>query len=342
LKAAIFYGEKDIRLECVNDPIPADDEALVRVKAAGICGSDLHYYSEGRSGVFQPIKPFILGHEFSGFIEHFEGQAFRKGENVVIEPAVPCFRCSYCRQGRYNLCQKLRFIGTAASIPHIDGGFAEYCRVPLEALHVIPEGLAFRQAALAEPLSVALHAARRSCIGPGEKAMILGAGPIGLLTALVVILRGSVEPIVVDSVESRLQAASAIGAYPVNFEKNDVLEIVKSLTDSQGVDVVFEASGSPQALPAAIKAVRRGGRIILVGNLPNESISAPLADVVAKEIDIRGTLRYTNTFNAAITLLWRRLIPVDKIVTHTFDLKDIREAFDTALSGNALKVIIAP
>jgi L-iditol 2-dehydrogenase len=202
--------------------------------------------------------------------------------------------------------------------------------------------LAFGEAALAEPLSVAVHAGRRSGIEPGEKAMILGAGPIGLLIALVVILRGSVEPIVVDRVERRLQAASDIGAYPVNFEKDDVLEVVKNLTDSQGTDVVFEASGSPQALPAAIKAVRRGGRIVLVGNLPNEDISAPLANVVAKEIDIRGTFRYANTFSIAITLLARGLIPVNKIVTHTFDLKDTQEAFDTALSGNALKVIVRP
>jgi threonine dehydrogenase-like Zn-dependent dehydrogenase len=172
--------------------------------------------------------------------------------------------------------------------------------------------------------------------------MILGAGPIGLLTALGVILRGSVEPIVVDRVERRLQVASDIGAYPMNFEKEDVLEIVKKLTDSQGVDVVFEASGSPQAVPVAIRTVRRGGRIVLVGNLPNENISAPLANVVAKEIDIRGAFRYANTFNTAIALLSRGLIPVNKIATHTFDLKDINEAFDTALSGNALKVIVRP
>lgn len=342
MKAAVLYGAKDLRLEDVRTPVPSRGEALIRVEAAGICGSDLHYYSKGRTATFKPVRPFILGHEFSGIVELVCGDGFDKGDRVVIEPGIPCSECYYCRRGRYNLCTHLRFIGTAATIPHIDGGFAEYCKVPVESLHRIPDELSFEEASLAEPLSVAIHACRRGNIDAGERALILGAGPIGLLTTSVVMLKGGIEPIVVDRIESRLQAASDIGARIIDFEGKSVVEEVEKLTGGEGVDIVFEASGSPSAASLAFKVVRRGGKIVFIGNLPDEDIPVRLLDVVVMELDVKGTFRYANTFEMAISILSKKFIPINRIITHRFGLENILEAVDRALSGEAIKAIVTP
>jgi 2-desacetyl-2-hydroxyethyl bacteriochlorophyllide A dehydrogenase len=341
MKAAVLYGAKDLKLEELQVPTPGEGESLIRIRAAGICGSDLHYYSKGSSGPFKPVKSFVLGHEFAGSVESPGGEGFGEGDRVVVEPGIPCFRCFYCRRGRYNLCSNLKFIGTAASIPHIDGGFAEYCKVPAVSLHKVPDGLGFEEAALAEPLSVAIHACRRGGIDAGEKALILGAGPIGLLTASMAILRGSIEPIVVDLVERRLRVASDIGARAVTLGQDTADEVIE-LTGGEGADIVFEASGSPSAIPVALKAVRKGGRVVLIGNLPDENLTARLVSIATKELDVRGVFRYANTFDVAIDLLSRKLVPISKMITHRFAIGDIRKAFDIALSGDALKVLIIP
>lgn len=342
MKGAFLYGPMDLRLLEVEKPVPVEGEVLVRVKAVGVCGSDIHYYLKGRTAVFVPKHPFILGHEFSGIIEESRGNKFRLGDRVVIEPQIPCFKCYYCRRGRYNLCSSLKFIGTAATYPHINGAFAEYCKVPVEVLHKIPDDLGFEEAALAEPLSVAIHACRRASIRPGEKILILGAGPIGLLTLIVAQLSGAVEPLIVDNVKRRLDWAKEFGGHPINFDIQDVFEQVVEATGGEGVDVVLEASGAPKAVSTALKCVRKGGRIVLIGNLPDEDIPSRLLNIVIKELDVKGIMRYTNTFDVAIKLLSKKLIPSSKIITHTFSLEEIHKAFEVAINGEALKAIVKP
>ncbi|MBC7091471.1 MAG: NAD(P)-dependent alcohol dehydrogenase [Nitrososphaeria archaeon] len=342
MKGAFLYGPKDIRIEEVEKPSIRSGEVLVKVKAAGICGTDIHYYLEGKTAVFVPKHPFILGHEFSGVIEESNVESFMPGDRVVIEPQIPCFKCYYCRRGKYNLCTNLKFIGTAATFPHINGGFAEYCKVPAETLHRIPEGVMFEEAALAEPLSVAIHACRRVSISPGARALILGAGPIGLFTLIVSRLNGVVEPLIVDNVERRLNWAKEFGGYPINFSEQDVFREVEKATGGDGVDVVFEASGSPAAVATALKCVRKGGCIVLIGNLPNEEIPSRLLNIVIKELDVKGIMRYANTFDAALRLIYKKLFPANEIITHTFSLDEIHEAFEVAVKGLALKAIIKP
>jgi L-iditol 2-dehydrogenase len=339
---AFLYGPKDLRLEEVEKPTIYEGEALIKVKAAGICGSDIHYYLEGKTAMFIPKHPFILGHEFSGIIEESTKEEFKIGDRVVIEPQIPCFKCYYCRRGRYNLCNNLKFIGTAATFPHINGGFAEFCKVPIETLHRIPKDLKFEEAALAEPLSVAIHACRRGAIKVGEKVLILGAGPIGLFTLIVAKLSGASEILIVDNIDKRLKWAEEFGGYPINFNKSDVFKEVMELTNNEGIDLVFEASGSPKAIPVALKCVRKGGRIVLIGNLPDEDVPSRLINIVIKEIDVRGIMRYANTFDAAIELLSKKFIPSSKIITHIFSLEEIHEAFNVAIKGEALKVIVKP
>lgn len=342
MKGAFLYGPKDLRIEEVKKPEIEDGEVLVKVKAAGICGTDIHYYLEGKTAVFVPKHPFILGHEFSGIIVESSVRTYVPGDRVVIEPQIPCFKCYYCRRGRYNLCINLKFIGTAATFPHINGGFAEYCKVPVESLHRIPEELEFNEAALAEPLSVAIHACRRAIVSPGTRTLILGAGPIGLFTLLVAQLSGSIEPLIVDNVERRLDWAKEFGGYPINFSKQDVLEEINKVTSGEGVDIVFEASGSPKAVEVALKCVRKGGCVVLIGNLPNEDIPSRLLNIVIKEIDVKGLMRYANTFDAAIRILSKKLIPTSKIITHTFRLEEIHDALKVAIDGLALKAIVNP
>lgn len=342
MKGAFLYGPKDIRIEEAEKPNIGEGEVLVKVKAAGVCGTDIHYYLEGKTAVFVPKHPFILGHEFSGVIEESNIKSFVPGDRVVIEPQIPCFKCYYCRRGRYNLCTNLKFIGTAATFPHINGGFAEYCKVPVETLHKIPEGLGFEEAALAEPLSVAIHACRRASISPGVRVLILGAGPIGLFTLIVSQLSGAVEPLIVDNIGRRLAWAKELGGYPINFSEQDVFQEMEKVTGGECVDIVFEASGSPKAMTTALKCIRKGGCIVLIGNLPNEEIPSRLLNIVIKELDVRGIMRYANTFDAALRLLYKKLVPADKIITHTFSLDEICRAFEVAVNGLALKAIIKP
>lgn len=331
-----------MRIEEIEKPIIGSGEVLVKVEAVGVCGTDIHYYLEGKTAVFVPKHPFILGHEFSGTIEESNVKAFLPGDRVVIEPQIPCFKCYYCRRGRYNLCSNLKFIGTAATFPHINGGFAEYCKVPVETLHRIPDELEFNEAALAEPLSVAIHACRRASILPDMRALILGAGPIGLFTLLVAQLSGVIEPLIVDGVERRLGWAKEFGGNPINFTKQNVLEEVDRVTGGEGVDIVFEASGSPKAVETALKCVRKGGCIVLIGNIPNEDIPSRLLNIVVKELDVKGLMRYANTFDVAIRILSKKLIPNSKIITHTFKLEGIHKAFEVAINGLALKAIVKP
>lgn len=342
MKGAFLYGPKDLRVEEVEKPPIGRGEVLVKVKAAGVCGSDIHYYLKGRTAAFVPRHPFILGHEFSGTVEESNVETFSPGERVVVEPQIPCFKCYHCRRGRYNLCTSLKFIGTAASFPHINGGFAEYCKVPAETLHRIPQELDFDEAALAEPLSVAIHACRRASVSPGARVLIFGAGPIGLFTLMVAKLSGAVEPIVVDNVERRLEWAREFGGYPINFSLQDVLQEVNKITEGEGADIVFEASGSPKAAETALACARRGGTIVLIGNLPNEDIPSKLLNIVLKELDVKGVMRYANTFDAAIRLLSKKLIPAQKVITHRFSLDEINDAFDVAVRGLALKAIVKP
>jgi len=343
MKAAYIYGPYDLRLEEAEIPEPAADEVLLRVKAVGVCGSDIHFYVTGRSGVFTITEPFVMGHEFAGEIVEVgeDVKDFRKGDRVTVEPGVPCGSCFYCRIGRYNLCENLKFYGAP---PH-DGGYREYAAVNHRVIFKLPPSLSFEEGALMEPLAVAVQAVKRSGLSAGDSVAVFGSGPIGLLILQAAREAGATLTIATDVLDYRLKLAESLGAdYVVNVSREDAAKSIKEMTEGRGVDVVFEASGAPAAFKAAFEAVRSGGVIVQVGIFEHEEISFKPVFLTAKELDVRGVFRYANVFPAAISLASQGRVKLKPLITHVFPLEQIKEAFQMIVEkrGNPVKVIIKP
>src|SRR6056297_3663717 len=209
MNAAVLHGPNDLRFEVVERPIPKDDEALVSISVNGICGSDIHFFKEGRLGPFVVDRPYIPGHEAAGRVVRVGSSAagIREGDRVAIEPGIPCRRCRHCKTGRYNLCRSVRFL----SAPPENGTFAEYVAVPGDFLHPLPDSLTDEDGAFLEPLSVAIQACNRAGITAGSTFVVLGAGPIGLITALAARAYGATPLGIVDVNERRLEFARGLG-----------------------------------------------------------------------------------------------------------------------------------
>jgi len=297
----------------------------VAVQFGGICGTDLHYWHEGRVGDFRLAQPLTLGHEVVGAVaalgEGVDGPP--EGTPVAIHPARVCRRCPRCREGRRNLCQNVRYLGSAARFPHVQGGFSERLVAPADQVVALPPGLPLELAVLAEPLAVALHAVHRAGDVLGRRVLITGAGPIGCLAAAAARAAGAAEVLVTDLVEGALQVASAVGATRVLRAGND-----QDPPDGDA-DVVIEASGAPAALRTATRSVRRGGTLVLLGLLPPGEISFAGNLAVTGEIDVRGSFRFDTEFDEALSLLAGGL-PVQAVVTGTVPLSDAPAAFELA------------
>lgn len=326
MRAAVLYGPGDLRLEERPRPLPGPGEALVRIKVCGICRSDYHYWRHGRIGEFVVRRPLVLGHEASGIVEEVgEGVGnLEPGDRVVIEPGVPCGRCRYCRIGRYNLCPSVRFMGT----PPIDGAFVEYVAWPADFLYKMPENMTFEEGALIEPLSVAVHAVRRAELAPGSSVAIFGAGAIGMVTLEAARAAGASRIFVVDIDDWKLSVAVKRGADEgINARREDPVESVKRLTGGEGVDCVFEASGSERASYQSVKVARRGGVVVLIGLYAQEEFQYPVLEAIIKEINIRGVHRYANAFQPAIELVAGGRVKVRDLVTHKLPLERLEEGF---------------
>jgi len=340
--AAVLYGPFDLRLEEVKIPKVGKDEVLIRVKAVGVCKSDIHYYETGRCGSFVIKEPLILGHECSGEVVEVGENVnnVKVGDRVAIEPGFPCRTCNYCKEGRYNLCQKIRFYGT----PPINGCFAEYVVADADFVYKLPDSISFEEGALLEPLSVGIHAVRRGRIKPGDKVAVLGAGPIGLVTLQVAKAFGASLLISTDKVDYLLEAAEGLGAdVTINVNKEDVVRRVLEVT-GEGVDTVVEASGSPEALGQAMEIVKRGGTIVQVGIFPEPEFPVKMVYLVDKEIDLRGSFRYVNTYPLAMELVKEGKVKLKPLVTHVLPLTEIKRGFEIARKklNKVIKVVIRP
>jgi len=316
MKAAFLEAPRKIVVRDLDMPTPSVDEVLVRLRATGICGSDVHYYEEGRIGDYIAKQPLILGHETSGeVVEIGSGVCtLQVGDRVVIEPGIPCRRCRFCRSGRYNLCPDVKFMGT----PPVHGAFVEYVAHPADFAFRIPPGLTFEEASLCEPLAVALQCVERSAARVGGSAAIMGAGPIGLLILQVLLAAGTTRVSVVDPVRFRLDIARDLGTSAAFLP--DEVDMIESY------DTVFDASGSGKAVQLALDVVRRGGKVVLVGLSPYGDLTVSLDKAVDKELDLVGVFRYANQFENAIALLSAGVISSGKMITATFDLADARNA----------------
>lgn len=344
MRAGVLYGSRDVRLETAPCPAPTAGQVLLRIRRAGICGSDIHYYNHGRCGAFVPTRPFILGHEFVGIVERL-GDGISQlalGDRVVVNPAGSCGQCESCKLGRANLCPHVTMLGSASTAPPTNGAFADYVAVAANQCHRISDAITDDLAALAEPLSVVLHAIHRVGGVAGNRVLIVGGGPIGAIAALVARSYGATQVAVSEPNDQRRTLAKSFGVDECfNPMEKDFVEQAKSASNG-GFDVVMEASGNTIAVRQCFDVVRRGGRVVQIGTVGGNDATLPVNDIMVREISLIGTFRYAAEFSEAIRVLEGGNIPLHRLVTSIHPLTDIGLALDTACRGaDSLKVQIA-
>lgn len=352
MKAALWYNQKDVRVEEVQEPQVTKGTVKVKVKWCGICGSDLHEYLGGP--IFIPVDkphplsgnkaPVILGHEFSGeVVEIGEGVSNLKvGDRVAVEPMVVCGECPACKEGKYNLCSSLGFHGLCGS----GGGFAEYTVFPKEFVHKIPDILSFEKAALIEPIAVALHSVRMGKFMTGQTALVLGAGPIGLATIEVLKAAGASLVVVMQRKSVRQEYAKRSGA-DVVLDPNEVnvAEEIKKLTNGVGVDVSFETTGAKVGLDIGLDSIKYDGTMV-VTSIWEKGVEFNPNVLVFSEKKIVGTLAYRHEFPATISQMSDNRIKAEGYITKKIHLDDIvTEGFNT-LTGpdkkKQVKILVTP
>lgn len=312
--AAVLYGVRDLRLEQRAVPRPGPGEVLVEIRSVGVCGSDVHYYEHGRIGDFVVRAPLVLGHESSGVIVAAGPGAGHRavGERVALEPGVPCGRCEQCRRGRYNLCPDVRFFAT----PPVDGTLTRYVTVSADFAHPLPAAVSDDAGAMIEPLSVALWANRKAGTAPGHHVLVTGAGPIGLLCALVAQASGATAVTLIDVNASRLTQAAALG----------VPRTAAAVDPGDPADILLECTGVPAVVADGIGALRPGGTAVLVGMGAQSTQPLPVAQIQARELTITGTFRYAGTYPAAIALAAAGRLPLDRVVGARLPLDQAEQA----------------
>jgi L-iditol 2-dehydrogenase len=334
-RAAVMYGMHDVRLEDKPLPEPGAKEVLVEIKAVGVCGSDVHYYEEGRIGTFVVEEPLILGHEAMGTVVDLGDEATKHevGERVTLEPGVPDGTCRECRAGRYNLCPNVKFFAT----PPIDGAFTNYVAIHEDFAFTLPDNLSDNAGALMEPLSVGIWSCRKAGIEAGDHVLVSGAGPIGLLAMQVALAQGATEVTITDVAPERLEMAQKTGA-------TRIINVVEDpLTDTGlEVDALIECSGNQRALTDGIRCIRPAGTAVVVGMGPGEESSIPLAFIQNREIWLTGTFRYANTYPAAIELAATGKVDLDAIVTSYYGLEETEEALQASRKdpGNVKPMVV--
>ena len=332
--AAVLHGIKDLRVDERAIPELEPGKALVRVRRGGICGSDVHYFEEGRFGSFAVTAPFILGHEITGEVVAIANGVTQPavGQRVVVNPARQCGHCDYCRGGRGNLCRNVRMLGSASTKPPTHGGFSEYLLVGAEQCFPVPPEVDDGLGAMMEPFAVALHALKRAGSVAGKQIIVTGGGPIGLLTVIAARACGATTIAVSDPVAERRQMALQVGADsaldPLAGEFQDQ---VTALT-GDGFEFLFEASGAVPALCQAFEVVRRGGTIVQIGVYSAPEISLPVNQLLVRELQFIGSFRYGNVWEEAIRLVTSGRVNLHPLVSRVFPLRQAKAALELACS----------
>ncbi|MEM1376622.1 MAG: L-idonate 5-dehydrogenase [Pseudomonadota bacterium] len=329
MRAVVIHSAKDLRIEEQGFEPPKAGEVQVRLSAGGICGSDLHYYNHGGFGAIRLKEPMTLGHEVSGVIEALgEGvSGFAIGDLVAVSPSRPCGECQYSKEGLYNHCEKMRFYGSAMPFPHIQGAFREVL-IADAGQCVKATGLSAGEAAMAEPLSVCLHAARRAGDLAGKRVLITGSGPIGALCVLAARDAGAAEIVVTDLSDEPLAYAKAVGARRVINVSQEPDALAEYAEGKGTFHAMFECSGAAPALRSGIAAMRPRGVIVQLGL--GGDMELPMMQITAKELDMRGSFRFHEEFAVAVAKMQSGAIDVKPLISHSFALDDAVEAFETA------------
>jgi L-idonate 5-dehydrogenase len=341
MKSVICHSAQDLRIESIELPPLGENQLRVKVAFGGICGSDLHYYQHGGFGTVRIKQPITLGHEVSGIVDGWGGQVsgFERGQRIAISPSRPCGQCRFCQAGQHNHCLNMRFYGSAMPFPHIQGAFSEAIVIERYQAHPIAAHLSLSEAALAEPLSVGLHAISRAGSVLGQQVLVTGCGPIGLLLIGALRRAGAGRIVACDIASLPLNCARDMGAdETINLSTEaDRTEVYKA--EKGQFDTVFEASGSQAALRTALDLIRPRGVLVTVGM--GGDVSLPMTQLVAKEVDLRGTFRFHAEFATAVRFLNEGLINGKPVITRVLPMDQAIEAFKLAADkSQSLKVQI--
>jgi L-iditol 2-dehydrogenase len=342
MKVLLLSQYQHLEIADVPEPTPGPGEVLVRVAACGICGSDVHGY-DGSSG--RRIPPIVMGHEAAGRIAAVGAgvKEFAVGDRITFDSTVYCGACSPCRRGEVNLCDNRQVLGVSCSDYRRAGAFAEYVVVPSRIVYRLPDNLSFTEAAMLEAVAVAIHAVRLAQVSPNSTALVLGAGMIGLLVAQVLRVAGCSRVLVADIDSSRLKLAQNVGATTALTAGADLVAQVLQLSGGAGVDVAVEAVGRNETVGAATESVRKGGTVVLVGNISPE-VTLPLQKVVTRQIRLQGSCASAGEYPQAMELLATGAIQVKPLITAVAPLHDGPQWFERLHAGepNLMKVVLTP
>jgi L-iditol 2-dehydrogenase len=344
--AARLYGPSDLRVDQLPHPgPPGPGQALLRITAVGICGSDLHTYQDARIGDTALQAPLTLGHEFAGVVEavgpdaldgHF--QPLRVGARVAVDPAQPCGRCEMCERGHPNLCWRLHFCGLYPD----DGSLCQWMHMPARTCFPVPDALDDAAAAMLEPLGIAIHAVDLARIRVADSVAVVGAGPIGLLIVQLAQLSGADPIFVSDRLGWRLDLARRLGALPLNYDQADPVRAVLDATGGRGVDVAIEAAWADHSVQQAAEMARMGGRLVLVGIPGDDRLALKHSTARRKGLTIRMSRRMQHSYPRAISLAARGAVDLHGLISHHLPLERVPEAFalNVAYRDHVVKIMI--
>ncbi len=343
MKALVLKEYKDLRYEDVPEPKYGANDLLVRVKACAICGSDVQGI-DGSTG--RRIPPVIMGHEAAGVVEAVgsDVRGFRTGDRITFDSTIFCGDCYFCRKGQINLCENRRVLGVSCDEYHQNGAFAEYVTIPSRIAYHLPDEVSFEQAAMVEPVSIALHAVSLAPISANDSALVVGAGMIGLFVIQILRIVGCGQIIAVDIDPNKFELARKLGATTcLKSDSDDLMEQIRSLTKGRGADVGFEVVGITPTVQTAIKGVRKGGSLVLVGNLQPQ-VELPLQLVVTRELSVYGSCASSGEYPVCLELIQSGKVNVDALVSVSAPLKDGASLFERLYSKEPglLKVILKP
>ncbi|KAI9805982.1 MAG: hypothetical protein M1825_000596 [Sarcosagium campestre] len=327
-------------------PVPklaSPNDVIINIKQTGICGSDVHYWVAGAIGSFVVRDPMVLGHESSGIVSEVGSAVttLKVGDRVALEPGVPCRRCVRCKEGQYNLCAEMAFAAT----PPFDGTLTKYYALPEDFCYKLPEHVSLEEGALVEPLSVAVHLVKQSGVKPGQSIVVMGAGPVGLLCCAVAKAHGATAIISVDIVPERLEFAQKFAATGTfTPQRVPAEENAKALREQHGfpdgVDVVIDASGAEPSIQTSIHVLRVGGTHVQ-GGMGKPEITFPITALCVKEINCRGSFRYSSgDYKLAVELVASGKIDVKQLITRKVSFKEAEQAFEDVKAGKGIKILI--
>lgn len=340
-EAAFLVDKRRVEIMNCDMPSVSNTDVLVEVLHVGVCGSDMHIFEDPYYAVKDIRLPVILGHECAGRVVTVgkDVRNFTPGDYVALEPGVPCGTCEYCMSGRYNICPDVRFLGAR---PWLSGAFSRYVSHPARWTYKLPESIDTIEGALLEPLVVGMHSVDRADVKMGDNVLIIGSGCIGLMTLESCLARGITNVTITDLYSNRLDMATKIGAESViDVSSEDLISRSMELTSNKGFDVVFETAGSKTTAAMTAELVKRGGKIVMVGNVFGET-PFNFFKTNSKEVDILGVFRYRNLYPAAIELCGKGKMKTKKIVTDYFDFEEIQKALEYSISEKkyAVKTVV--